>query len=125
MDSTRDVVQHFTLNGTYLGQFGAKCSTPCAANQFGGPFDIAATGGYLFVADAAQHFVRVWTDPCYGTAAQTSCGVAAQYVTSFGGRGTQNGKMVQPQGLDVSPDGQYLFVAEQDNDRISTWKLYA
>jgi tripartite motif-containing protein 71 len=125
VDSTRDVVQHFTVGGAYLGQFGAKCSTPCAANQFGGPFDIAATGGYLFVADAAQHFVRVWTDPCYGTSAQTSCGVAAQYVTSFGGRGTQNGKMVQPQGLDVSPDGQYLFVAEQDNDRISMWKLYA
>ena len=125
VDSVRDVVQHFTVGGTYLGQFGTPCSSTCAANQFGGPFDIAATGGYLFVADAAQHFVRVWTDPCYGTRAQTTCNLPPQFVTSFGGRGTQNGKMIQPQGLDVSPDGQYLFVAEQDNDRISIWKLFA
>jgi len=67
----------------------------------------------------------VWTDPCYGTPAQTSCSLPPQLVTSFGGRGTQNGKMIQPQGLDVSPDGQYLFVSEQDNDRISKWKLFA
>ena len=60
MDSTRDVVQHFTLNGTYLGQFGAKCSTPCAANQFGGPFDIAATGGYLFVAEQDNDRISTW-----------------------------------------------------------------
>lgn len=124
-DWTRGIVQHFTVDGTYLGQFGSKCSTTCSSNQFNGLFDVAATGGYLFIADAALHVVRAWTNPCYGTAAQTSCGSAPQYVTSFGGYGFGNGKMIQPQGLDVSPDGQYLYVADQGSDRISKWDLFA
>jgi DNA-binding beta-propeller fold protein YncE len=125
VDSVNDNVQHFSLTGTFLGKFGAKCSATCLPTQFGGPFDIAATGGYLFIADANQHFVRAWTNPCYGSPTASSCTLVPSYASSFGGRGTQNGKLIQPQGLDVSPDGQYLFVAEQGTDRISEWKLYA
>ena len=127
VDSVNDVVQHFTVTGTFLSKFGGKCPTPttCQPTQFDGPFDIAATGGYLFVADAGQHFVRVWTNPCYGSGSATSCTLIPSYLQSFGGRGTSNGKMIQPQGLDVSPDGQYVFVSEQGTDRISKWKLYA
>jgi len=128
VDSVRNVVLHFTVTGTFLGEFGGPCvpANLCAANQFSGPFDVAATGGYLFIADAGTHFVRVWTNPCFGSVSATSCTLVPTYLQSIGlGRGKQfDGHMIQPQGLDVSADGQYLYVAEQSTDRVSVWKLY-
>lgn len=115
VDSVRDVVQHFTLAGTYLGQFGAKGT---ATNQFGGPFDIEAGGGFLFIADSQSHQIKIWTDPGPGIG-------QAVFVMAYGSRGTAAGQFIQPQGLDLSPDGQLLYVAEQGTDRIQIIKLYA
>jgi tripartite motif-containing protein 71 len=127
VDWTQDTVQHFTLTGGFLGKFGSKCTTVCNPNQFNGAFDIAATGGYLFIADSSQHFVRAWTNPCYGSSNAATCTLVPSYLLSIGkGRGKQtDGHMIQPQGLDVSADGRYLYVAEQGNDRVSIWDLYA
>jgi DNA-binding beta-propeller fold protein YncE len=119
VDSVRDVVQHFTTSGTYLSQFGSKGT---GLNQFTGPFDVEADGTFLFIADANQHVIKVWNDPGPGTTAATVAG-----VPFFGGRGTGNGKMIQPQGLDLYAAGgfEYLYVSEQGTDRIQKWQLYS
>lgn len=113
VDSQRDVVQHLTLNGTFLSKFGARGSL---ADQFGGPFDIEADGDYLFIADANHHRIKVWTDPGPGSTTPT-------FVLQFGGRGTAAGKLLQPQGLELV--GDKLYVSEQGNDRIQIFDVYA
>jgi DNA-binding beta-propeller fold protein YncE len=117
VDSVRDVVQHFTTSGTYLSQFGSKGT---GTNQFGGPFDIEADGTYLYIADANQHVIKVWNDPGPGS-------TPATFNSQFGGRGTVQGKMIQPQGLDLYAAGgfEYLYVSEQGTDRIQRWQLYS
>jgi sugar lactone lactonase YvrE len=115
VDSVRDVVQHFTLAGAYLGQFG---SSGRLANQLAGPFDIEAGNGYLFIADSQTHQIKIWTDPGPGTGTAT-------FVMTYGSRGTASGQFIQPQGLDLSSDGQLLYVSEQGTDRIQIFDVYA
>lgn len=112
VDSVRDIVVHFSLSGTYLGQFGSQGSGDA---QFSGPFDVEADGDYIFVADAQQHEIKVFTDPV-GSG-------QAQFVMVFGSRGTGAGQFIQPQGLELV--GNTLYVCGQGDERISTWRVYS
>ncbi len=99
-DSGRDDIQHFSATGTYLGQVGK--------GTLGDPFDVEVTDDYVIVADTSSHVIRVFgTD---GTA-----------IGEFGGYGRGAGKLIAPLGLELQ--GNVLYVAERENDRIQKFRL--
>lgn len=104
-DSGRDVIQHFSPTGQYLGKVGAKGS---ADNQLDAPFDLEIDTANVYVADSSKHKVKVFTK-------------GGTFVTAFGGNGSTSGKMAQPQGLDLV--GSRLYVAEQKNERVQEFSL--
>jgi DNA-binding beta-propeller fold protein YncE len=111
VDSSLDIVKHYAVDKTaktftYLGSVGAKGT---ADNQWNDPFDIeVSANGRMFVADTKSNKVKVW-DVSGGT---------PTFIEAFGGGGTKLGKFQQPQGLDLSPNGSFLWVCEQKNERI-------
>ena len=107
-DSTRDTVQVFTNDGIYLRTIG---SPGTADSQLKNPFDVAVDADYLFVADPAAHKIKVF-DKATGA-----------FVMAFGSRGTKSGKFLQPDGLQLLPDGR-LYVSEEGTERISVWQVY-
>ena len=72
----------------------------------GSPFDVEVDATHVYVADPPHNTVAVWRKD--GT-----------FVDEFGGGGAALGKLRQPQGLDLV--GDLLYVAEQANERVSTW----
>ncbi len=105
-DSGRNNVQHFSSTGGFLGSFGSLGS---GAGQMNNPFGVDTNGTYVWVADTVNDRVEQWTK-------------AGTFVQSFGGSGSGVGKMNKPQGLVLGPSGN-LYVDEQDNARISIWKV--
>ena len=79
--------------------------------QLKNPFDVAVDADYLFVADPAAHKIKVF-DKATGA-----------FVMAFGSRGTKSGKFLQPDGLQLLPDGR-LYVSEEGTERVSVWQVY-
>jgi DNA-binding beta-propeller fold protein YncE len=97
---------------TYQSVIGSKGST---ASQFINPSDVAvsADGLSMWVADAGNDRISVWTRP--DTATEW-----ANQIT-FGSTGTDANQFLYPNGLAVSPDGLTVWVADLANYRISVW----
>lgn len=104
-DSGRDIIQHFSPTGQYLGKVGSKGT---ADNQLDAPFDLEVDTQNVYVADAGQHKVKVFAK-------------SGTFVTAFGSKGTTLGKLWLPQGLELV--GDRLYVSEQQNDRIQEFSL--
>jgi DNA-binding beta-propeller fold protein YncE len=102
-DAVRKDVQVFTPEGVWQRTIGKDGSHAMAA-----PFDVEVDATHVYVADPASNTIAVWRKD--GT-----------FVDVFGGGGTALGKLRQPQGLDLV--GDTLYVAEQKNERISTWRV--
>jgi DNA-binding beta-propeller fold protein YncE len=107
-DTTRDVVQHLSASGTYLGQVG---SPGAGDTHLQAGWDVEVLGGYVFVSDAdpTSNKIKVWT---------TSGG----FVGAFGGPGTQLGQFQEPKGMDLTPDGR-LFVTEEAGERVQEFRI--
>ena len=103
---TSDWISHFDTNGTYLGRIGGPGT---ADDQLQNPFDVESDGTHLYVADTASDKIKIWKKD--GT-----------FVMAFGASGAGPGQMAGPMGLDLGQGGS-LFIAEQDNERISEWSV--
>jgi DNA-binding beta-propeller fold protein YncE len=99
----RKDVQVFTPQGVWKRTIGKS-----GAHAMSAPFDVEVDETHVYVADPASNTVAVWRKD--GT-----------FVDTFGGGGAALGKLRQPQGLDLV--GDTLYVAEQKNERISTWRI--
>jgi DNA-binding beta-propeller fold protein YncE len=106
VDYGNDRVEEFTPAGTYLSQFGSKGS---GAGQFNYPVSIVAntTSGDLYVSDTGDSRIEEWTP-------------AGKFLTEIGSYGTEAGELSYPTGVTLTTDDR-LFIADQDNDRISQW----
>ncbi len=102
-DAIRDDVQVFTPQGQWIRTIGKV-----GPHRMGSPFDVEVDATHVYVADSPRNTVAVWRKD--GT-----------FVDEFGGGGSGLGRLRQPQGLDLV-DG-VLYVAEQRNERISTWRV--
>jgi tripartite motif-containing protein 71 len=102
-DALRDDVQVFTPDGAWVRTIGKE-----GGHRMGSPFDVEVDATHVYVADPPHNTVAVWRKD--GT-----------FVDEFGGGGTALGKLRQPQGLDLV--GDVLYVAEQANERVSTWRV--
>ena len=110
-DSSNDNVQHFSATGAYLGTLATKGT---ALGKVVQPFGVESDGHYIYVADTNNNRIEVWND--YLTAPGYT------FATSFGTRGSGLGQLNKPQGIALGPNGN-LYIAEQNNDRVSVWSL--
>lgn len=90
--------------------FGSRGNGP---NQFDSPRSVAvaADGQTVWVADTRNHRISVWI----------KAGDTWTNQTTFGSYGSGPDQFRAPYGVAVSADGQTLWVAAQDNHRISVW----
>ena len=105
-DTTRDIVQHLSATGAYLGQVASRGT---GDNRLQEGWDVEVFGNDILVSDAATDQIKVWTKQ--GT-----------FVTAFGSTGTGLGQFQQPKGMDLTPDGR-LFVEEQLGERVQELRV--
>jgi DNA-binding beta-propeller fold protein YncE len=102
-DTTRDVVQHLSATGQYLGQVGSPGSGDTRLQE---GWDVEVLGDYVFVSDAdpSANKIKVWSKQ--GT-----------FVTAYGGGGTALGRFQSPKGMDMTPNG-HLYAVEHSGERV-------
>ena len=103
-DGERGDVQHFDEDGTYLGRVapsGAGEDVLLLAS------DVKVRAGLLYVADARAHRIKVWT-------------TGGDFVGSFGGGGSNLGRMFGPLGMDLV--GDRLWVTESTGERVQEFQ---
>lgn len=105
-DTTRDIVQHLTATGAYLGKLA---SPGLGDNRLQIGWDVEVHGDYVFVSDAETDKIKVWTK-------------AGVFVTAFGGTGTELGRFQEPKGMDLTADGR-LFVVEEAGERVQELRI--
>jgi DNA-binding beta-propeller fold protein YncE len=76
--------------------------------RFFGPRGVAIDGGEIFVTDTGNERVQVFASD--GT-----------FLRAFGGYGTEPGKLLEPVGIAVGPDGR-VYVADSGNGRLSVFE---
>ncbi len=74
---------------------------------FYGPRSVAVTDDEIFVTDTGNERVQVFASD--GT-----------FLRAFGGYGTEPGKLIEPVGIAIGPDGN-VYVADTGNSRISVF----
>ncbi|MFT4040703.1 MAG: NHL repeat-containing protein [Thermomicrobiales bacterium] len=97
-------------NQTAFGTAGA------GAGNLEGPLGVALASNGLtaFVADTENSRVAVWTRPSPDSAAWNN-------TLSFGQNGAGPADLNMPAGLAIAPDGQTLWIADENNNRVSVW----
>ncbi|MER3487133.1 MAG: hypothetical protein C4345_15305, partial [Chloroflexota bacterium] len=78
-----------------------------APGDFFGPRDIAVTSDEIYVVDTGNERVQVFAYD--GT-----------FRRAFGGYGTELGKLIEPVGIAIGPDGR-IYVADSGNARIAVF----
>ncbi len=115
-DRARGIVQHFaapvavagqtTCQTSFLGKLGALGTGDGFLSQAEG---VAADQNYVYVADAGDSQIKVWTK-------------SGLWVGAFGAPGRALGQMLGPHGIEIGPDGN-LYVDEQNGERVSVWQI--
>jgi DNA-binding beta-propeller fold protein YncE len=115
-------IEEFNEKGEFTMTFGfgvangeAKletCTSSCRAGLAGtengelnGPFNIAFSGGHLYVTDYHNNRVEEFS-------------TAGAYVSKFGSSGTGNGQFTDPYGLATDPATGNLYVSDYGNKRV-------
>jgi DNA-binding beta-propeller fold protein YncE len=104
-DGERGDVQHFDEDGTYLGRIapsGAGEDVLLLAS------DVKVDAGLVYVADTRANRIKVWT-------------TSGDFVGSFGGGGSNLGRMFGPLGMDLV--GDRLWVTESTGERVQEFRL--
>lgn len=72
------------------------------------PYDIAFDKkGYIYVTDHENHLIAVFNE-------------SLQCINSIAGKGTSEGKLLDPRGVTINEEG-FIYVAEERNNRISVF----
>jgi len=105
-DGNNDRVEKFTSNGTYLTQWGSSGS---GNGQFLGSYGVAAdSSNNVYVTDIFNNRVEKFTSN-------------GNYLTQWGSYGSGNGQFNYPEGVAVDSSGNFIYVADNDNDRIEVF----
>ena len=67
---------------------------------------------FLYVADSSANMIKVWRK-------------GGTFVGAFGGSGTALGRLTSWWGLDLSPSGTSLYVAEVNGERVQEFAVVA
>lgn len=102
-DCTRRTLQRFDLAGERQELINGRESNNSIT--FGLPADVAVnSSGYLFVVDELEHVVWVISPD-------------GEFVTTFGGNGTDPGELRRPLGVAIAPDDS-IYVVDHGNHRV-------
>lgn len=93
--------------------FGSHGSGPSQFSYLIG-VAVALDGLTVWVVEAGNHRISVWTRPEASSTAWTN-------QTTFGSEGSGTSQFSSPNGGTVSPDGLTAWVADSGNARISVW----
>ena len=102
-------VRHYSNSGTYLGTIGTPGTGTTNLGQVG---DVETDADFLYVADSSNNMIKVWRK-------------GGTFVGAFGGPGTALGRFNLPWGLDLSPSGTSLYVAEMNGERVQELAVVA
>jgi RHS repeat-associated protein len=109
-DEGNERVQQFTINGAYVATFGASGSGAGQLGSGGTPVTdgvaVSATGA-IYVADTTNDRVEEWQP----------VPPAPIYTSQFGTKGSENGQLKEPRGVDVTKGGN-LLVLDTSNGRV-------
>ncbi|WJH34344.1 hypothetical protein N6H14_31580 [Paenibacillus sp. CC-CFT747] len=114
-DTKRSLLVKTTLDGEVLLEIG----TPDRPDLYGDdrryiPTDVCVgPNGDIYVADGyGQYYVHQYD-------------ASGQYIRSWGGRGSEPGKLIEPHGISVNPRGPEpeLYVADRRNHRIQVFTM--
>lgn len=115
-DADNHTIRKIAANGlvsTFAGQTGISGSVngTSLTARFNLPKGIALFGTTLYVSDSENHTLRT---------IDTTTGMVALLAGAAGVTGTSNApaRFFNPQGLAVSPSGQFLYVADTNNHCI-------
>ncbi|MGC4105724.1 MAG: SMP-30/gluconolactonase/LRE family protein [Thermomicrobiales bacterium] len=106
----------FDAQGTMvreLGQRGVQADTMDSPDpnvdtgRFYGPRGVAVDSGEIYITDTGNERVQVFASD--GT-----------FLRTFGGTGSEPGKLIEPTGIAIGPDGN-VYVADSGNARISVF----
>ena len=101
-----------TFNSTRLGMDGFRDGALIGGSAFRLPDDmVIATDGSIYVADAGNHAIRRIRNGVVET-------IAGNGVPGFADGLGPNVRFSSPTGLALSLDGQFLYVADTNNDRV-------
>lgn len=99
----------FTDNGATLDHTATIGGTPPAGGGFNQPFGVAyAPDGALYVSDMFNHRMQRFNPDL-------------TFDREWGGRGSALGRMTYPRGVEVSPDGSRVVLANSENNRIDVY----
>ena len=105
-DSGGDRIVAFERDGAQAGTIGFPGHGPL---EFGQLFDLAVErDGRIAAADSGNDRVQLAVRAANGSYV---------HAGSFGGRGTGDGEMREPRGIDTGPNGD-IFVADHENGRV-------
>ena len=100
-DHVNHCIYSFTLDGHYVGKFGAHGS---GRGQLNRPLLITDLNDFIIVAEYNNHRVSVFdTD--------------GNCIHCFGSYGSANGQFNGPYGIAVSPNGS-IYVSDRNNHRV-------
>lgn len=82
--------------------------------DFPGRMAVSADGLTIWVCEGSRDRIAVWSRTSTSSAGWT-------FRTTFGASGSGLGKLDQPRGVAVAPDGLTAWVSDSDNNRVSVW----
>lgn len=95
----------------FLPSFTLGTGSGAALGQFENPYGVKISAdNRMYVADAANHRISVWT----------LSGSNFVPLTTFGGLGSGIGQLNSPAGIDIV-NNNLIYVADQLNNRITVW----
>ncbi len=121
-DYGNDRIDEFGEKGEFVMAFGfgvsngeAKpetCTSSCRAGlagaengEFNGPFNLAFSGGHLYVTDYHNNRVEEFS-------------TAGAYISKFGATGSGNSQFTDPYGIATDPATGDLYVSDYGNQRV-------
>ena len=100
-------IYSFTLDGTYIGNFGEKGSSrgllQCPSSL------IIDSNGFILVAENSNNRVSIFDE--FG-----------RFVNCFGCKGENSGQLHGPRGIALAPNGN-IYVCDSDNSRVQIFSV--
>ena len=102
-----DSVYIFTLDGQYLGKFGASGTK---TGQLSCPRSITSDpNGFILVTDTSNHRISIFDND-------------GKYVHCFGSKGKGNNQFLNPRGIALAPNGR-IYISDNLNECIKIFEV--
>jgi DNA-binding beta-propeller fold protein YncE len=107
-DSRNNRIQKFDSNGNFITMWGSKGS---GEGQLNGPEAPAVdSSGYVYICDTKNQRIQKFDSN-------------GNFITMWGSKGSGEGQFIHPHGIEVTPSGDTVYVADMRRDDVQIFKL--